>query len=183
MTQATLIRITFNLGLAYRFRGSVHYHQGRKHGSIQAGIALEERRVLHLVLKGNKRLSWVARRRVSKPTPSVTHFLHGHTYSNKATPPNSTIPWAKHIQTTTLTESILYYQIALLVPWFIFFFQDFSHIMMGESDSLLLLRVCGFGFFFILLVQFKIQYLHPWNGAIRRCGLVGVGVAMEEVSH
>jgi hypothetical protein len=25
------------LGLAYRFRGSVHYHHGRKHDSIQAG--------------------------------------------------------------------------------------------------------------------------------------------------
>ena len=29
MTKATLIRATFNWGLAYRFRGSVHYHQGR----------------------------------------------------------------------------------------------------------------------------------------------------------
>jgi hypothetical protein len=27
-TKATLIRATFNWGLAYRFRGSVHYHQG-----------------------------------------------------------------------------------------------------------------------------------------------------------
>ena len=34
----------------------------------------------------------------------MTHFLQqGHTYSNKATPPNSTTPWAKHIQTTTIT--------------------------------------------------------------------------------
>lgn len=37
--------------LAYRFRDSVHYHQSRKHGSIQAVIELEELRVLHLVLK------------------------------------------------------------------------------------------------------------------------------------
>jgi hypothetical protein len=32
----------------------------------------------------------VARRRVSKPTPTVTHFPHqGHTHSNKVIPPNS----------------------------------------------------------------------------------------------
>jgi hypothetical protein len=40
------------LGLAYKFRGSVHYHQGNqggKHGSIQADMVLEkELRVLHL---------------------------------------------------------------------------------------------------------------------------------------
>jgi hypothetical protein len=29
-------------------------------------------------------------------------FKQGHRYSNKAKPPNSAIPWAKHIQTTTL---------------------------------------------------------------------------------
>jgi hypothetical protein len=44
-----------------------------------------------------------SRRKVSKPTPTVTHFLQqGHTYSNKAKPPNSATPWAKHIQTTTV---------------------------------------------------------------------------------
>jgi len=36
----------------------------------------------------------------SKPTPTVTHFLHqGHTYSNKATPPTSTTPCVPSIQT------------------------------------------------------------------------------------
>jgi hypothetical protein len=35
-----------------------------------------------------------ARRRVSKPTLTVTHFLQqSHTYSDKATPPNSVTPW------------------------------------------------------------------------------------------
>jgi hypothetical protein len=35
-----------------QFRGSVHYHHGGKHGSIQAGMVLEEElRVLHLDLK------------------------------------------------------------------------------------------------------------------------------------
>jgi hypothetical protein len=43
------------LGLAYWFCGSVHYHHGRKHGSIQAGIEREELRVLHLILKANRR--------------------------------------------------------------------------------------------------------------------------------
>jgi hypothetical protein len=46
---ATCIKENLSLGLAHRFRGSVHYHGG-KHGSIQAGMVLEELRVLHLVL-------------------------------------------------------------------------------------------------------------------------------------
>jgi hypothetical protein len=46
-------------------------------------MVLEELKVLHLVLKAN-------RRRLSKPTSTVTHFLpQGHIYFNKATPPNS----------------------------------------------------------------------------------------------
>ena len=56
------------MGLAYRFRESVHYHYGGKHGSIQAGMALEELRVLPLALKE-------ARMRVLKPTFTETHFL------------------------------------------------------------------------------------------------------------
>jgi hypothetical protein len=43
------------LGLAYRFRGSVHYHHGRKHGSAQAGIILEKPKVLHLDQKAARR--------------------------------------------------------------------------------------------------------------------------------
>jgi hypothetical protein len=43
-----------------------------------------------------------ARIRVSKSMPTMTYLLQqGHTYSNKATPPNRVIPWAKHIQTIT----------------------------------------------------------------------------------
>ena len=42
-------------------------------------------------------------RGVSKPTTTVTHFLQqGHTYPNKAIPPNSATPWAKHIQTKNI---------------------------------------------------------------------------------
>jgi hypothetical protein len=47
MTKATIIKDSY-LWLAYRFRGSVYYHQGRKHGSIQADMGLEELRVLYL---------------------------------------------------------------------------------------------------------------------------------------
>jgi hypothetical protein len=59
------------MGLAYRFRGSVHYHQGREHGSIWAGMVQEELRVLYLVLKASrKRLGFQeARMRVLKPMP------------------------------------------------------------------------------------------------------------------
>ena len=49
MTLAILIKENIYLGLAYRFRGLVHYHHGGKHGSLQADMVLEkELRVLHL---------------------------------------------------------------------------------------------------------------------------------------
>jgi hypothetical protein len=35
----------------FRFSGSVHYHQGKTHGSIRAGMVLEELRVLYLLPK------------------------------------------------------------------------------------------------------------------------------------
>jgi hypothetical protein len=39
-------------GVVYSFRGLVHYHHGRKHGSMQADMVLEkELRVLHLDLQ------------------------------------------------------------------------------------------------------------------------------------
>jgi hypothetical protein len=65
------------LGLAYQLKGSVHYHQGRKHGSIQTGMALEELKVLHLVLKSKqeKTSSHMTRRRVSNPTPKSDTLL------------------------------------------------------------------------------------------------------------
>jgi hypothetical protein len=48
MTKTTLRKDNISLGLAYRFRDSVHYHHDRKHGSIQADMVLEEPRALHL---------------------------------------------------------------------------------------------------------------------------------------
>jgi hypothetical protein len=73
------------LGLAYRFRSSVHYHLGRKHGSWQEDMILEkELRVLHLYPKELEALPfphWLElEQRISKATPTVTHFLQqGHT--------------------------------------------------------------------------------------------------------
>jgi hypothetical protein len=37
------------LGLAYSFRGSVHYH-GRKHGTMQADLVLEEPREFYILI-------------------------------------------------------------------------------------------------------------------------------------
>ena len=60
MIKATLIKANICLGLAYSFRGSVHYHHGRKHGNVQADMVLEELRVLHLDLKaaGDRMQHW-----------------------------------------------------------------------------------------------------------------------------
>jgi hypothetical protein len=41
MTTATLTKENTSLGLAYSFRGLVHYHLGRKHGSVQVDMVLE----------------------------------------------------------------------------------------------------------------------------------------------
>jgi hypothetical protein len=58
VTKATFINYNVLMGLDYRFRNSMHYHHGRKHGNIQAGLVLEkELRVLHLAAKALRRLS------------------------------------------------------------------------------------------------------------------------------
>jgi hypothetical protein len=58
--------------------------------------------VLHLDLKATRRLllpHW-AELEPSKPAYTMTHFLQqGHTYSNKATPPNSVTSYGPSIQT------------------------------------------------------------------------------------
>ena len=52
MTMATLIKESISLGLAYSFRGLVHYHHGKKYGGMQADMVLEkELRALHLDLR------------------------------------------------------------------------------------------------------------------------------------
>jgi len=75
------------LGLAYSCRGSVHYH----HGGKEVDTRLEEPRVLHPDSKA-------ARRRLSKPTLTVAQFLQ----QGLIVP----LPWAKHIQTTTLIKKL-----------------------------------------------------------------------------
>jgi hypothetical protein len=56
MTKATLLK-GISLSQAYRIRGSVHYYQGQKHGSVQPDVVLEkELRVLHLDPTANRRL-------------------------------------------------------------------------------------------------------------------------------
>ena len=72
MTMATLIKENISLGLAYSFRGSVHYLHDKKHSSFQAGTMLEELRVLHLEPKtrGVERLSQAANRKISSALTS-----------------------------------------------------------------------------------------------------------------
>jgi hypothetical protein len=57
MTKAILLMGNISWELAYRFRGSVHYHQSGKHGSVQGYTSLEKLRVLHLVSNAQKRLA------------------------------------------------------------------------------------------------------------------------------
>jgi len=90
------------LGLAYRFRGSVHHHHVRKNGSVQADLILEKKlRGLHLEPKAGKRLifkgSWEEGLFTpwlhcvepdigpQNPTSIVTQSLS----SSKTTPPNT----------------------------------------------------------------------------------------------
>ena len=57
MTKATLIRTIFNWWWVYRFRGSVHYYQGRSMAaSRQAFMVQEKLRVLHLHLNADGRV-------------------------------------------------------------------------------------------------------------------------------
>ena len=42
MIKATLIKENISLGLAYSFRGLVHYHHGEKHDSSEADMVLEK---------------------------------------------------------------------------------------------------------------------------------------------
>jgi hypothetical protein len=67
-----------------------------KHGSFQAGMSQEELRVLHLVLKANRRSlassgSW--EQALSTPTPLATYFLQqSRTYSKQAALPRTVTP-------------------------------------------------------------------------------------------
>jgi hypothetical protein len=56
MSKGTLIKDNIEVGLAYKFRGLIHFHHGEKHSSVQASMALEELRVLYLALKPFRRI-------------------------------------------------------------------------------------------------------------------------------
>jgi hypothetical protein len=51
MTKPSLIKDNIYLGLAYRFRGSLYYHQGRSLVASRQGKVQAELRVMHLYLK------------------------------------------------------------------------------------------------------------------------------------
>jgi hypothetical protein len=89
--------------MAYRFTCSVHHFQGERiAASRETWAGGAESSTSCSKDKQEKTGSHVARRKVLKPTTTVTHFLpQDHTYSNKATHPNSATPWTKHIQTIT----------------------------------------------------------------------------------
>ena len=77
------------MGLAYRFRGSVHYYHDKKHGSVQADMVLEELGFYILICRQQKgavfcrqpgggsgsTLGRAPAQETSKPAPTVTHFL------------------------------------------------------------------------------------------------------------
>jgi hypothetical protein len=103
MTRAILKKPNIKLGLAYSFRGLVHYHHGRKHGSMQADIMLKkELRVLHLDLTK-------ARTRVPFYTVCSLSIrvLKAHLHSDTLPPTRpyrfqqGHFPWVKYIQTTS----------------------------------------------------------------------------------
>jgi hypothetical protein len=70
--------IAHRLGLAYSFRGLVHYHDDREHDDIQADVVLEKLRVLYSDLQAARREKEPIRK--LKPITSVTQSC------NKTTP-------------------------------------------------------------------------------------------------
>ena len=57
-----------------------------------------------------------ARRTISNPTPTVTHFLHqGHTYSNRATPPTTATPVCKCSLQTGIIKRVLFLRVKMRV--------------------------------------------------------------------
>jgi hypothetical protein len=103
MTRATLTRTTFNWGWltcsevqSIIIKAETWQHRGRHGtGGAESSTFSSEDCYQNTGFQA-------ARMRVLKPTPTVTHLLQqDHTYSNKATPPNSATLWAKRIPTIT----------------------------------------------------------------------------------
>ena len=96
MAKAALIKETIYLGLAYSFRGLVHYHRVVNHGCTQTGMLLKKQlRVLHLDLQTAGRKSLWAWNVISEASEPIPNDLQSS--SNKATPlsilSNSVPPW------------------------------------------------------------------------------------------
>jgi hypothetical protein len=99
MTMATLIRTFIEAGLQVQRFSPLS--SGWEHGSFQAGMVPEKLSVLHLHLEVPRRR--LASRQLGQG--SLSPHPQWHTSSNKTTTPNSAIPWAKHIQTTTIIKN------------------------------------------------------------------------------
>lgn len=84
-TKTTFMKGTFNWELGYSFRGLIHYHHGRKHGSTHGTRAADESYSLVLRLR---ELYW--------PWLGLWNLkahLQWHTSSNKTTTPNHLNPF------------------------------------------------------------------------------------------
>ena len=91
---------TLNWGGCLQFRGSVHYHHGREHGSMALVTSWSEGN-----MKWTKTLGGILSfYETSKPVSTVTHFHQDHTYS-KAILPSSALPLGAIFSQTT-TDSI-----------------------------------------------------------------------------
>ena len=103
------------MALAYRLRHLVQYHQDRKHGSIQAGLVLEELRVLHLVLKANRWTpasrqlgggsqspspQWHSSSNEATPTPIKLHILIVPLLGPSIFKPTQSTPWSHRLVQT-----------------------------------------------------------------------------------
>jgi len=108
LTTETLKGKAFHWGWSIQFRGSVHYHHGGKHGSVQPGLVHKELRVLH---PDQHAAGWGAHWAWLEHLNLKVHS-QWHTSSNKATPtptrPHLLIEplpmglWGPSIQTSTL---------------------------------------------------------------------------------
>jgi hypothetical protein len=87
------------LGLVYWFCGSVHYHHGRKHGSIEKACHWKNCEFYIFIWKPLKE---------DCPVGSSEEGLKAHHHSDTLLPTKPRllivplIPWAKHIHTTTV---------------------------------------------------------------------------------
>ena len=91
--------------LAYNFRGLIQYHHGRKQGSMQADMVLEELRVLHLdsqAVEGDCVSQWAhLKHRRLQSLPSQLHIS-----SKKALLLSNAISYGPTIQTRESMEAI-----------------------------------------------------------------------------